>query len=337
VRQPSGASYVKTLPRQNDTVVAYHDEFYRLRLAALKSVDDLVDAMFERLDSLGLLDNTYVIYTTDNGFHIGQHRLFPGKACAYEEDINVPMFIRGPGVPKGRTVNTPTSHTDIVPTLFQLAHIPLLKQFDGTPMPVTSNISVHTKSEHVNVEFWGQSLDEGAYGHATPLPNNTYKALRIVAEKYDYAYTVWCTNEHELYDMKVRLNAMPLGERRRLTSCTQVDPSQMNNLWSRNDTTQGYSLECLQPRLDSLLMVLKSCKGEVCVKPWETLHPAGDVKTLEDAMNTKYDDFYASQPKVAFEACLLGYFPAAEGPQAALPFIPDEYSYLDGSHWSDWT
>ena len=49
------------------------------------------------------------------------------------------------------------------------------------------------------------------------------------------------------------------------------------------------------------------------MKPWETLHPRGDVKKLGDAMNPKYESFYASQPKVAFEECALGYFPEVEG------------------------
>jgi len=194
---------VKRLPRQNDTVVAYNDEFYRLRLASLAAVDDLVTAMFEKLEALNLLDNTYIIYTTDNGFHMGQHRQDPGKSCAYEEDVNVPMFIRGPGIPKDNNVSFPTTHTDIVPTLFKLAGIPLLKQFDGKPMPVKPEDYALAKSEHVNIEIWGANLGEGAMASLVPTLLNTYKAVRIVAEEYEYTYIVWCTNEHELYDMKV--------------------------------------------------------------------------------------------------------------------------------------
>lgn len=206
--QTSGASFIAKLPQQNSTVVEYNDEYYRLRLATLAAVDDLVDAMFERLEAMGLLDNTYVIYTSDNGYHIGQHRLPPGKACAIEEDIGVPMFIRGPGVPEGATVDSPTTHTDIVPTLFSLARIPLLKQFDGIPMPITEKDYANARHEHVNIEFWGENLDEGMYGSPVPRANNTYKSLRVVANDYDLSYTVWCTGEHELYDMKARRNQL---------------------------------------------------------------------------------------------------------------------------------
>ncbi|CAI6258482.1 unnamed protein product [Periconia digitata] len=104
--RPSGGSYVKLKPKMNDTVLEYNDEFYRLRLATLAAVDDIINEVFEKLEEHNLLDNTYVIYTTDNGFHMGQHRLDPGKACPYEEDVNVPMFIRGPNVPKGVTNNS---------------------------------------------------------------------------------------------------------------------------------------------------------------------------------------------------------------------------------------
>jgi N-acetylglucosamine-6-sulfatase len=124
------------LPQQNDTVIEYNDEFYHLRLATLAAVDDLVDAMSTKLESLHLPHSTYIIYTSDNGYHIGQHRLSPGKACAIEEDIGVPMFNHGPGVPEGVNVNLPTTHTDIVSTLFTLANIALLRQFDGAPMPI---------------------------------------------------------------------------------------------------------------------------------------------------------------------------------------------------------
>jgi N-acetylglucosamine-6-sulfatase len=126
----------------------------------------MVDAIFKRLElSPEVLANTYLIYTSDNGYHIGQHRLAPGKTCAIEEDIHIPFLIRGPGVGKNKTVSIPTSHTDIVPTLFRLAGIPLQEEFDGESMPVTTEqlSKPFKKSESVNVEFWGPAILEGAY------------------------------------------------------------------------------------------------------------------------------------------------------------------------------
>lgn len=91
-------------------------------------------------------------------------------------------------------------------------------------------------------------------------------------------------------------------------------------------------------RLDALMMVLKSCKGRVCVEPWHELHPKGDVSTLVDSLHADYDGFYEKQPKVSFTACKLGYLPEFEGPMIANQFhdqvIPG-YGYPN--QWSIWT
>jgi N-acetylglucosamine-6-sulfatase len=201
------ASYFKTLRPLNQTEIDYNDDWYRKRLQSLQSVDELIDSIIERLEaSPEVFDNTYLIYTTDNGYHIGQHRLPPGKSCNIEEDVNIPFFIRGPGVPKGAVQSIPSSHTDIVPTLFELAGIPQREDFDGEVIPVTAELAKSSeKSEHVNIEFWGEYLVEGnTFRGVNKFPENTYKHVRVIGDGYDLAYAVWCTNEHELYDMTVR-------------------------------------------------------------------------------------------------------------------------------------
>ena len=161
--QPSGASWVRSLPQQNQTEIDYNDHFYRSRLRALQGVDELVDSLVSRLEESGQLDNTYIIYTSDNGFHIGQHRLPPGKTCGFEEDIRVPLFIRGPGVPEGYVQDSVTTHIDLAPTIFELAGIPPRADFDGTAIPVTPDFE-GTHHEHVTVEYWGRAVMEGIHG-----------------------------------------------------------------------------------------------------------------------------------------------------------------------------
>ena len=156
------------MDKLNDTVIGFHDEWHIGRLQSLQAVDELVDQVVRRLEKYDLLDNTYIIFTSDNGFHIGQHRLQPGKTCAFEEDINVPFYVRGPNVPKGKTVDVVTTHTDIAPTLFELAGIKLRDDFDGQPIPVTTKAieqqNNNKKRDHVNVEFWGRGIEEGKFG-----------------------------------------------------------------------------------------------------------------------------------------------------------------------------
>ena len=145
---------------------------------------------------------THVVFTTDNGYHIGQHRLQPGKKCGLETDINIPLLIRGPGVPGGVVINISSTHTDLAPTFFKMMGIPPRPEFDGGPIPLTQDeIGNRTgKSEHAQIEFWGtETGGEGVYGSSVPAANNTYKAMRLFGEGYSIFYSVWCTGEHEVY------------------------------------------------------------------------------------------------------------------------------------------
>lgn len=179
-----------------------------------------------------------------------------------------------------------------------------------------------TRQEHVNVEFWGRSLPEGIHGFSLDDgkvvyygSNNTYKALRIISNSYNLYYSVWCTNEHELYDLT-------------------TDPHQTNNIYPSLSDTSGPSstqsklnLPKLIPRLDALLMVTKSCKGHTCVQPWSVLHPAGNVRTLDDALSPRFDTFYTEEMAervVRYDKCELGYIVESEGPQEVFAFEEDE-------------
>lgn len=87
-------------------------------------------------------------------------------------------------------------------------------------------------------------------------------------------------------------------------------------------------------RLDALMMVLKSCQGDTCVAPWKVLHPQGDVTSLSDALQTRFDVFYEQQVKVAFGRCEMGYLVDAEGPQSR--DVTTAYEYRRGTEWFYW-
>lgn len=174
---PSGVSWVKRLPELNETEVAYFDEFQRARLRSLQAVDEMVEQIVQRLESHGVLENTYVFYTTDNGFHIGQHRMQPGKECPFETDIHIPLAVRGPGIKSGATADAVTSHTDIAATILRLAGSDGKGlDLDGSSLPLF--LGEQGQGEHVNVEFWGQALFEGKFGRAEDvqgsLPQNNF-------------------------------------------------------------------------------------------------------------------------------------------------------------------
>lgn len=314
--QPSGASWVKNLDRLTEEAIAYNDEHYRARLQTLQAVDELVEALVHRLTDYGILDNTYFLFSTDNGYHISQHRLAPGKECGFEEDINIPLIIRGPGVPQGEETSIVTAHTDLAPTILKIANGDWKrKDLDGSLIPLNLQglkDAESTRQEHVNVEFWGTAIAEG--NHIFSLDdgkvihyglNNTYKAIRIISDTHNLYYSVWCTNEHELYNLN-------------------TDPHQTQNIYpplliTELPITQSkLKLLKLISRLDALLMVTKSCKGHTCVEPWSVLHPAGNVKTLDDALSPRFDTFYTvemAERVVRYDKCELGYIVGSEGPQ----------------------
>ena len=144
---------------------------------------------------------------------IGQKRMQPGKQCPYETDINIPFIVRGPNVPAGKTVSLSSSHTDVAPMIFEMFDIPPMDDFDGSSIPFTAEkLAAQTaKSEHVNVEFWGNMTDgEGEYGYGTGPKFNTYKAMRVFGQGYNLYYSVWCKdNEHELYVSTSRFQIRP--------------------------------------------------------------------------------------------------------------------------------
>jgi arylsulfatase A-like enzyme len=206
--EASGVSWIKELPQQSQENVDYNDHFYRQRLRALQSVDELVDGVFARLEKYGLLDNTYIFYSTDNGYHIGQHRLQPGKECGFKEDVNIPLIVRGPGIAKNFTSDLVTTHTDLSPTFLSLIGAEPRPDFDGLAVPLTQKAIKQASSywhEHVNIEYWGFAVGEGQFGSGNKHLhwNNTYKAVRVIGKNYNLYYSVWCSGEHQLYDLTV--------------------------------------------------------------------------------------------------------------------------------------
>ncbi|MBK6769996.1 MAG: sulfatase-like hydrolase/transferase [Ardenticatenales bacterium] len=162
LKAPRGGSYneadvsdkpaaLAARPPLNARQMTTGDELYRNRVLSMMAVDEMVARLIATLESSGELANTYVIFTSDNGFHIGQHRLPQGKQTAYEEDIHVPFYIRGPGIAAGTVVDDVLAgNVDIAPTLAELggAAVPdfvdgrsfapyLRDDIDGIPAPGT--------------------------------------------------------------------------------------------------------------------------------------------------------------------------------------------------------
>jgi N-acetylglucosamine-6-sulfatase len=112
---------VSSLKRISEEEASAIDDYYRKRLESMLAVDEMVDSLIRELEAAGKLDNTYIFFTSENGWEQGEHRLQKGKARPYEESVQVPLFVRGPGVAPGSTVEKLTLNTDFAPTVADLA------------------------------------------------------------------------------------------------------------------------------------------------------------------------------------------------------------------------
>lgn len=122
--QVDGAApaWLRDRPPLTNPLITTIDKLYRRRLQSMLGVDDMIANVVSALQKSGQLDNTYIVFSSDNGFHLGQHRLPPGKQTAFDEDIHVPLVVRGPGVPKGKTVDNLAMNVDLAPTFAALGH-----------------------------------------------------------------------------------------------------------------------------------------------------------------------------------------------------------------------
>ncbi len=124
-------AWVQDLPLLTAEQIARIDEQYRVRLRSLLAVDDLVATLVEVLQNTGQLGRTYILFTSDNGFHLGEHRMLMGKNTAYDEDFRVPLVVRGPGVPARRTLEHLALNIDLAPTFAELAGAAMPAFVDG--------------------------------------------------------------------------------------------------------------------------------------------------------------------------------------------------------------
>ncbi|GMR32696.1 hypothetical protein PMAYCL1PPCAC_02891, partial [Pristionchus mayeri] len=111
--------------------VAFTDLLHRRRLQTLQSVDEGVERIIHLLRDKSVLSSTYLIFTSDHGYHLGQFGLIKGKNMPYEFDIRVPFFIRGPGIERNTTVRKPVANIDIAPTVVDMMGGVIPSHMDG--------------------------------------------------------------------------------------------------------------------------------------------------------------------------------------------------------------
>lgn len=148
--------WVQNKKRLNERQLHDIDELYALRRASLLGLADLTERVIKTLEQEGLMENTYVFFTSDNGFHQGEHRLNSGKSTAYEEDIKLPLVVLGPGIKKGVTIPALTANVDYAPTFADIASIKIPDFVDGRSfLPFLKGEKPKTWRQVLLLEFGG--------------------------------------------------------------------------------------------------------------------------------------------------------------------------------------
>jgi N-acetylglucosamine-6-sulfatase len=244
----------------------YMQELYRKRLQSMLAVDDMIGELIKALHQSGELDNTYIFFTSDNGFHLGQHRLGAGKWTPYEEDIRVPLIVRGPGVPEGETLHHMVLNNDLAPTFADLAGAEAPSFVDGRslvgllteePTPLKDwrrRFVIESVAERSGVPHPPFITESEVAPLITgdPLPGNWRRTSAASAQSSEqwgrpwlkalrtknYLYVEYKTGEKELYELS-------------------GDPYELNNMYAS-------AAPKIRQRLEGQLDALRQCSAAEC-------------------------------------------------------------------------
>jgi N-acetylglucosamine-6-sulfatase len=257
--------WISDNPPLSPDQISFAEDLYRKRLQSMLAVDEMIGELVHTLRQSGELDNTYIVFTSDNGYHLGTHRLTAGKWTAYEEDIRVPLIVRGPGVPEGRKLEHLVLNNDLAPTFAQLGGaqapsfvdgrslVPLLGDDPPPPDEWRRAFLVEAAAESADVPpsvddstlvplLTGDTLPPEDTRRSSPLDEAPLKDAGrpglVAVRTEDRLYVEYESGESELYDL-------------------ERDPHELNNVYEDTEFKQLW-------RLEGWLDALRECAGEEC-------------------------------------------------------------------------
>jgi N-acetylglucosamine-6-sulfatase len=230
--------YVRKLHRASPSSMARIRADFRSRRESLLAVDRAVEAIVGALQRTGRLDNTYILFTSDNGFFQGEHNIYKGKYLAYDPSTHQPLLIRGPGIKPGTVSKELVSNVDLAPTILDAAGgVAADRPMDGRSMlPFARDGKLRTSRPVLHEGLEAGDIDRD--GAAKSGTVGEYHAIRTAR----YLYVEWLNGAIELYD-----RARDPGELRSL---------QHDRRYRR-----------IRRTLHRALVRLRNCVGDACRQP----------------------------------------------------------------------
>ena len=128
-------------------------------MRSLQAVDRAVASLVDTLAEQGVLDDTYIVFSSDNGYSLGEHR-FVGKDVLTDEALQVPLLVRGPGIAPGSTSDLPVTLVDLPATFAALTGVSPGWQVDGTSLAPTLHGDEQTFRDTTLIQT-GRTLGDG--------------------------------------------------------------------------------------------------------------------------------------------------------------------------------
>jgi N-acetylglucosamine-6-sulfatase len=223
-------SFIRERKRLTDQAVARIDARYRRSLESLAEVDRQVSKIVAALRDREELGNTYLLFTSDNGYLDGEHRIELGRLLAYDPSTRVPLLVRGPGIPSGSNSEALVGNIDLAPTIAAIAGAKPGGELDGRSLLPYATSPERRDDRPLLIESLVRDRSTD-YGHP-------YAAIRTER----YLYVDYSTGDEELYDLR-------------------QDPYQLEN---RADAPAFEATKrALAPRLDRM----RGCAGPDCDQP----------------------------------------------------------------------
>ena len=195
------------------------------------SAQDAVNKIMDALRATGVMGNTYVMFMSDNGYILGEHRLRGGKVAPYQVSDRVPFLVRGPGITPGTVIRAATAQVDFAPTVLAMTGATSAdpRLIDGVDLlPKMLNPSLPLKRKAVVLE----ATDVKATTDRLP-----WLYHGVVTRRWKYIHRH--SGQNELYDLK-------------------NDPYELNNVASKSRYAG------VEARMARLLAAYQACAGATC-------------------------------------------------------------------------